>query len=106
VLVADGAPPGKLGKFFYGPAQVQLPFGNGLLCAGPGAIGIFRLTPPQPANPDGNAVRPLDFTAPPASTGPGAITPGSTWNFQYWYRDPNVGAGFNLSDALSATFCP
>jgi hypothetical protein len=35
------------------------------------------------------------------------ITPGSTWTFQFWYRDLAAGgAGFNLSNELSATFCP
>jgi hypothetical protein len=49
----------------------------------------------------------VDFGSPPASTGPGALTAGSTWYFQYWYRDPLAGgANFNLSDALGGTFCP
>ena len=35
------------------------------------------------------------------------IEPGSEWNLQFWYRDPQpVGHGFNLTDALHATFCP
>jgi hypothetical protein len=29
-----------------------------------------------------------------------------TWNFQYWYRDPFAGAGFNLSDGQSMVFTP
>jgi hypothetical protein len=38
----------------------------------------------------------------------GALVPGSTWNFQFWYRDSKgpLQSGFNLSDALTATFCP
>ena len=41
------------------------------------------------------------------NSGPGAINPGDTHNFQYWYRDPlSMGAGYNLSDGLSITFCP
>lgn len=33
--------------------------------------------------------------------------PGTTWEFQYWYRDPVAGgAGFNLSDAVSIDFLP
>jgi hypothetical protein len=36
----------------------------------------------------------------------GQITAGSTWNFQFWFRDPVAGgASFNLSDGLEVTFC-
>ena len=35
------------------------------------------------------------------------IAPGSTWYFQFWYRDPAMGApGFNLSSALAVSFEP
>ena len=38
---------------------------------------------------------------------PRTFSPGSNWNFQFWYRDPNGGpVGYNLTDALSITFCP
>jgi len=48
----------------------------------------------------------LDFSAAPVASGAGALTVGSTWYFQYWYRDPAAsGASFNLSDAASATIC-
>jgi hypothetical protein len=51
----------------------------------------------------GFAQRTLDFTSSPASD----ITAGSTWSFQFFYRDVAAGgAGFNLSNGLSATFCP
>jgi hypothetical protein len=35
------------------------------------------------------------------------VDPGETWNYQAWFRDfvPG-GSGFNLSDALSVTYCP
>jgi hypothetical protein len=33
------------------------------------------------------------------------FTPGSSWNFQFWYRDPQAGgARFNLSNALHVDF--
>ena len=35
-----------------------------------------------------------------------ALLPGDTRTFQHWFRDPGVGAGFNLSDAIRVTFCP
>ena len=47
----------------------------------------------------------VDFlsAAQPASI----IAPGSTWNFQFVYRDPlGAAATFNTSDAMQITFCP
>jgi hypothetical protein len=106
-LVAARLPPHVLGKFYYGPEVQQLPFGNGFACVGAGGLGTFRLLPLLQAEEDGMVARHLDFTLPPASSGAGQILPGSTWCFQYWYRDPaSGGAGFNLSDAVSITFCP
>ncbi len=106
VLHVMGASAGQPGLFFYGPAQIQAPFGDGFRCVGGGALGIFRLNPPLVSDGTGHVQRVLDLTAPPASAGPGAIQAGETWNFQYWYRDPAAGGtGFNLSDALSVPFC-
>jgi hypothetical protein len=35
------------------------------------------------------------------------LQPGSSWNFQFWYRNPaGDGSGFNLSDALHVDFAP
>ena len=54
--------------------------------------------------PDGSGSYLVDYAS---LTGPGQISAGSTWNFQFWYRDPaGGGAGFNLSDGLQLTFCP
>ncbi|MDP6763971.1 MAG: PQQ-dependent sugar dehydrogenase, partial [Planctomycetota bacterium] len=101
---AWGAVPGESGLFFYGPNEIQLPFGEGFRCVGG---PIFRLDPPAPVGSGGQIVRPVDMTAPPAGLGPGLIEPGDTWKFQLWYRDPGGGpAGFNLSDGLSVDFCP
>ena len=106
-LVANGAVPNTIGLFFYNGGQQQLPFGNGYLCVGGGAPAIYRLGPPTVSNGSGTAVRTLDFDAAPAASGPGAIHPLATWNFQYYFRDPAAGgASFNLSDAISITFVP
>jgi hypothetical protein len=107
VLGVAGVPQGTLGLFFYGAGQTSEPFGDGLRCVSAGGAPIQRLGPPSASQGLGVVERPLDLTAPPASSGPGQIQPASTWNFQYWYRDPSAGgAGFNLSNALAVTFCP
>jgi hypothetical protein len=106
-LDVSGAPSGQFGLFYYGPEQVQNPLGNGVGCVGPGALGFFRLSPPSLVDASGNASRLLDFGLPPADSGPGQIVAGSSWNFQYWYRDPAAGgANYDFSDALAVTFCP
>jgi YVTN family beta-propeller protein len=108
VLAASGGPPGELGLFFYGPAaQPPLPFGDGLVCVGPGRLGLFRLPPGQAFDAAAALEHALDFDVEPAGWGPGKIEPGSTWHFQLSYRDlASPGAGFNASEALRVTFCP
>ncbi len=104
VLVTTGLVPNQPGLYYYGPDQISLPFGNGTRCVGG---TVFRLNPSQVSSALGVATRILDFTQAPLNSGPGMIVPGSTWNFQYWYRDPaGGGSNFNLSDGLSITFCP
>ena len=104
VVEVQGMPPGVPVLFFYGSAQVQVPFGNGFRCAG---AAVQRLFPARHADPTGRTSRLIDFTQPPVSEGPKAIEVGSTWNFQLWYRDPaGGGPGFNLSNALQASFTP
>lgn len=100
-LVAQDGVPSQFGLFFFGPNEVQLPWGDGYRCVGG---GVNRLTPAGLSDALGTSTKHVDFTAPSAA----AITVGSTWKFQHWYRDPSGpgGTGFNLSDALSATFCP
>jgi hypothetical protein len=107
-LGATGGPPGDVAVFFYGPVQQPpTPFGDGLVCVGPGTLGLFRLLPVQPLDASGSIAHTVDFSVEPAGVGPGKIEPGSTWFFQLSYRDPDsAGAGFNASDALKADFCP
>lgn len=105
VLEVRDVPAGQFGIFFYGPQESSTPFGNGILCVNPGGVGLFRLTPPVTADATGLATRALDVTDPPEASG--QIESGSTWSFQFWYRDPGGGGSFfNLSDALRITFCP
>jgi hypothetical protein len=99
-LVTIGNPANQNGIFFMGPGQTLTFFGNGVLCVG-GGITRYSLAP---SDSFGFASYAVDNSIPPAF---GKIVAGSTWNWQYWYRDPmGGGAGFNLSDALSATYCP
>lgn len=107
VLDVQGGVPGQFGLFYYGPAQIQVPFGDGFRCVGSGGVGIFRLNPPAQMGFFGDVVRPLDYTQPPLASGPGQVTVGSRWFLQFWYRDPAAGlSGFNFSDGLDVTFCP
>jgi len=107
-LTASQAPPNQFGMFYYGPEALFSPFGDGLRCVGAGSTGVSRLYPAAPTDSAGAITRFVDLALPPASAGPGAIAPGDTWNFQFWYRDPlgPGGSGFNLSNALEVVFCP
>ncbi len=101
VLEVSGVLPDKVGLFFYGPNQIEAPFGEGFRCVGG---SIFRLNPTALANGAGEGLRVIDYEDPPQPEG--RINPGSTWNFQYWYRDAATPGLFNLSDGLQASFCP
>ncbi len=82
------------GLFFFGPCQVELPFGNGSRCVGGQLIRL-----PVVIGNGGVASSPVDLGL--MGIGLGDI------NFQYWFRDPPAGgAGFNLSDGLQASFTP
>ena len=106
-LYAFNSVPNVPGIFYYGAGQASLPFGNGIRCVGAAGVGIFRLQPATVSSAFGDAVRAVDLTSAPAGSGPGQINAGDTWYFQFWYRDVAAGgAGFNLSDAIAATFCP
>ena len=83
-------------------SQTQIPFGDGFLCL---TANPHRILPVAYCDATGASSLALDYTNPlsPASL----IQPGSVWNFQFLYRDPQLaGSGFNLSDALQATFAP
>ena len=91
-----------------GADSSSLPFGDGRLCVGSGATGVFRLLPPKPSGPGGvmtwSGLVAMTQSNPPV----GQIAPGQTWYFQAWYRDPSgpCGSGFNLSNGLQVTFTP
>jgi hypothetical protein len=97
-LVATSLPAGQPGLFYYGLLPIQTPFGNGFRCVD---VPFGRL--PVGTALGGVLVHALDNTTPP--TAQTQITPGSTWYFQAWFRDPVAGgAFFDLSDGLQVTF--
>jgi Tol biopolymer transport system component len=100
-LRVEHCPPGRNGIFFFGCYETAVPFGEGMLCV----TGFQRRLPIVRVDANGLAACALDFTDPTSNAS--TIEPYSTWKFQFWYRDPQpVGHGFNLSNALSAQFCP
>ncbi|MEM1452137.1 MAG: S8 family serine peptidase [Planctomycetota bacterium] len=96
-LTADNVPSGAAGVFFLGSQQVQVPAANGFRCVD-GFVRRFGTA----VLPDamGESSLALDLAAPPLSAW---IVPGSTFNFQFWYRD-SVGAGSNFSNAVAVDF--
>ena len=95
-LRAGGAPASVSGLFLQGSNRVQTPLGAGLRCVGG---SVFRLQPIIKTDALGRASRTLELTTP--SQAAARILPGSSWNFQLWYRD---GQSANLTDGLGVTF--
>jgi subtilisin family serine protease len=104
VLTASSCPSNSVGMFAMARAQALTPLGNGNLCLGASLGPIIRLDV-RPTDLLGVAVLAYDNTAPPHPSG--QVAAGETWNFQFVFRDLGAGgAGFNLTDGLSVTFCP
>lgn len=100
VLWATGLPSKEMGIFFYADGQTSLPIGDGFLCLA-GQIARF---PVQVIPKSGLATLPIDNGNLPL--GGGALFAGSSWGFQFMYRDTSKPAstGFNLSDAVTVDF--
>ena len=100
-LTADQLPPNQFGYFLTSQTQglFMPPLSSGFICLG-GDIGRFN----QPGNigqgPSFSIQ--VDLTNVPQPTGPVAVQPGETWNFQAWYRD--IAGTNNFTDAVSVTF--
>ncbi len=102
-LLASGCPPQTIGLFYFGSEAAAIPFGDGVRCVDQ---DITRLTPVL-VDGLGGVFQALDLSGPPFDSGPGQVAAGDRKHFQFWYRDVPAGnSGFNLSDALSVTFCP
>ena len=100
VLDVNGVLPGQFGIMIMGTGNTIIPAGNGSLCLG--GASIYRLDIAR-VSVFGQVTYPIDLTMPPQPMA--QVTTGSTWNFQFWYRDPTVGATYNYSEAISVTFC-
>ena len=99
-LVSTGCPPGQFLLIYYGAEQASIPFGNGFRCVGGAGVRL----PVINSDFAGDAAFDPDLTNLPPG---GQIDPGSTWNFQYWFRDPVAGgANFDFTDAVQIDFCP
>jgi hypothetical protein len=99
-LVCVDVPPAAPGFFVYATQQLSVPFGPGFVCVG----GQRYKMPLAVASTGGIATQAADYNGTNALGG--AITAGTTWNFQYRYRDVPAGGVLNLSDALSIAFTP
>ena len=101
VLEVFAAAVNRPGIFYYGPDQVQVPFGDGYRCVG----GALKRLPVVFTDGWGAAFHAVDLTDPTLPTG--SIAAGETWNFQFWYRDTAAGgSGFNFSNGLRVPFLP
>jgi len=98
-LTAINVPANQNGLFFYGLGQTQAPLGNGFLCVS----GTTGRLPAVNSGPAGILTHMVDYTMPPSPAT--QILPGSTWNFQAWFRDPaGGGAFFNFQSLESIHF--
>lgn len=98
-FVCQAFPGQNPGILIAGTAQTQVPFGDGFRCVGG---SILRLGA-------SSAIQRIATYAPNLAVGMGLqITPGTTWNFQAFYRDLTLpgGAGFNLTDAVAIPMTP
>ncbi len=109
VLKVTNMPLATLARFYMSSQQTVMPFGDGLLCAGGGGYPSFRFRAAS-SFPTGTLTQGPGTVAHSAHFfGPsGLITPGTTWNFQVWYRNPHGPCGglINVSNAYSVSFAP
>ncbi len=98
-ILATAMPANSFAIWLHAENQIQNPLGDGFLCVT--GSQIFRYAVVQ-SDIFGENLLIFDQN----NLAPGSvINVGDTQNFQAWYRD-SIGAGFNLTNALSVTFCP
>lgn len=115
VLLASDLPPNQFGIFLMARSAgpVAQPLGNGVLCLGGPMNKIVRIKPVVSSSAQGTAstmpgLVALSCSGQIAVPAISCITPGSTFEFQLYYRDPIVSANCqgasNLTNALRITF--
>ncbi len=106
VITVDGLPSGAWSIIYMGALTNEVPFGDGLLCAGAG-YPLFRFPIQQTGASGSLSIGPgiADYSLNnfPAL---GQISPSSTWLWQIWYRNPQgpCGSGFNTSNGYKVAF--
>jgi hypothetical protein len=107
VPVAAGFDPALL---FMGGGTTQVPFGDGRLCVASAGQMVIQRYPAVLSDASGTAAFGPGLRTHALSHFPrvGQLVPGTTWNFQVWFRDPAgpCATVTNLSNALSVTFRP
>lgn len=103
VLSVSGSSSSQPGLLFQGTSRVAgglgVVFGDGLRCVGG---SVVRLQPVA-ADAQGAAASSLSIVT------KGAVVPGQTRRYQWWYRDPlgsPCGGGFNLSNGIEVVWGP
>ena len=96
-LWATGLPAAAPAVLVYGSGQSSTPFGSGTSCV---AGTVFRF-PLNAGQANGLLGELVNVTGVPATGG--AISAGSTWNFQFLYRD---GRARRTTDAVTVSFLP
>jgi hypothetical protein len=98
------APASVNGFLFYGAGQATTPYGAGTLCV---AAPRQRVPPVLATDASGALTRIVDLNLAPFGSGPSAVLAGSTWHFQFAYRDPTGAAnGLNATNGVSVVFAP
>lgn len=108
VLTIEDMPSNSWAVNYMGALTNNVSFGDGKLCTGNG-YPVFRF-PIQNAGQGGViSLGPGIVAHSQANFGAlGQITPGSTWLYQIWYRNPPgpCNSGFNTSNGYVVTFAP
>lgn len=104
-LYVGNVPANQFGYMLMSQSAGNVPmFGGsqGTLCLGPPFVRFSQNVLVADVD-DGTVIFKPDLTSLPNST---TFQPGSSWVFQYWFRDANPSSTSNTSDAVVVTFCP
>lgn len=106
VITVSGLAGNQPGLVFMGAGRTSAPFGDGQLCV---SGALFRFPTHDPGG-SGTITEGPGIVATSRRTFDvsGAITAGSSWHFQGFYRDAGspCGTAFNTSNALEVSFAP